>query len=159
MTRDNFEPAVSVGVHDRLDLPRHALNFDITNACLGFVNAMTVASTMIDAGAIDYALIVAGEDPSPWHRTAVRILNNPDSTREDVLAQFATLDVYKRQVKGCLQLIHGGNQRLGHPPPAVLTKIGAGGILQRLAVEESICQVLAHHYSFPGWLPPDARRG
>ena len=58
---------------------------------LGFVNAMTVASTMIDAGAIDYALIVAGEDPSPWHRTAVRILNNPDSTREDVLAQFATL--------------------------------------------------------------------
>ena len=40
------------------------LNFDITNACLGFVNAMTVASTMIDAGAIDYALIVAGEDPS-----------------------------------------------------------------------------------------------
>lgn len=91
VTRDNFEPAVSVGVHDRLDLPRHALNFDITNACLGFVNAMTVASTMIDAGAIDYALIVAGEDPSPWHRTAVRILNNPDSTREDVLAQFATL--------------------------------------------------------------------
>lgn len=42
-------------------MPRHALNFDITNACLGFVNAMTVASTMIDAGAIDYALIVAGE--------------------------------------------------------------------------------------------------
>ena len=80
-----------MGVHDRLELPRHALNFDITNACLGFVNAMTVASTMIDAGAIDYALIVAGEDPSPWHRTAVRILNNPDSTREDVLAQFATL--------------------------------------------------------------------
>ena len=69
------------------------------------------------------------------------------------------LGVVLRLVKGCLQLIHGGNQRLGHPPPAVLTKIGAGGILQRLAVEESICQVLAHHYSFPGWLPPDARRG
>ena len=90
VTRDNFEPAVSGGVHDRLELPRHALNFDITNACLGFVNAMTVASTMIDAGAIDYALVVAGEDP-PRHRTAERILNNPDSTREDVLAQFATL--------------------------------------------------------------------
>lgn len=91
VTRDNFEPAVAVGVHDRLGLPRHALNFDITNACLGFVNAMTVASTMIDAGAIDYALVVAGEDPSPWHATALRQLNRPESTRDDVLAQFATL--------------------------------------------------------------------
>ena len=91
VTRDNFEPAVSVGVHDRLNLPRHALNFDITNACLGFVNAMTVAATMIDSGAIEYALIVAGEDPSPWHRTALRILNQPNTSRDDVLAQFATL--------------------------------------------------------------------
>ena len=90
VTRDNFEPAVSVGVHDRLELPRHALNFDITNACLGFVNAMTVASTMIDAGAIDYALIVAGEDPpvAPYRGAHSE---QPDSTREDVLAQFATL--------------------------------------------------------------------
>ena len=46
VTRDNFEPAVSVGIHDRLNLPRHALNFDITNACLGFVNAMTVVTTL-----------------------------------------------------------------------------------------------------------------
>ncbi|MEU7991762.1 3-oxoacyl-ACP synthase III [Rothia amarae] len=91
VTRDNFEPAVAVGIHDRLDLPRHALEFDITNACLGFVNAMTVASSMIDAGAIDYALIVAGEDPSPWHRTALRILDQPTTTRDEVLAQFATL--------------------------------------------------------------------
>ncbi|WP_237220917.1 3-oxoacyl-ACP synthase III [Rothia nasimurium] len=91
VTRDNFEPAVSVGIHDRLGLPRHALNFDITNACLGFVNGLTVAASMIDAGAIDYALIVDGEDPSPWHATALRMLNKADSTREDVLAQFATL--------------------------------------------------------------------
>ncbi|MDT0188983.1 3-oxoacyl-ACP synthase III [Rothia terrae] len=91
VTRDNLEPAVAVGIHDRLGLPRHALDFDITNACLGFVNAITVASSMIDAGAIKYALIVSGEDPSPWHRTALRILNNPETTRDDVLAQFASL--------------------------------------------------------------------
>lgn len=91
VTRDNFEPAVAVGIHDRLGLPRHTLGFDITNACLGFVNAMTVAASMIDAGSIDYALIVAGEDPSPWHRTALRILDQPTTTRDDVLAQFATL--------------------------------------------------------------------
>ncbi|WP_237224390.1 3-oxoacyl-ACP synthase III [Rothia nasisuis] len=91
VTRNNFEPAVAVGVHDRLGLPHRALNFDITNACLGFVNGITVAASMIDAGAIDYALIVDGEDPSPWHATALRQLNSPDATRDDVLAQFATL--------------------------------------------------------------------
>lgn len=91
VTRDNFEPAVAVGVHHALGLGRHALNFDMTNACLGFVNGITVASSMIDAGAIDYALIVCGEDPSPWHETALRLLKDPESTKEDVIAQFATL--------------------------------------------------------------------
>ncbi len=91
VTRDFLEPAVAVGIHDRLRLPRHTIEFDITNACLGFVNAMTVASSMIDAGNIDYALIVAGEDPTPWHKTALRILDQPGTTRDDVLAQFATL--------------------------------------------------------------------
>ncbi|MFW0154900.1 3-oxoacyl-ACP synthase III [Rothia sp. P6271] len=91
VTRSHFEPAVAVGIHDRLGLPAHTLEFDMTNACLGFVNAMTVAATMIDAHAIDYALVVAGEDPSPWHETALRILDKPETTRDDVLAQFATL--------------------------------------------------------------------
>ncbi|WP_030014507.1 3-oxoacyl-ACP synthase III [Curtobacterium sp. S6] len=91
VTRDNFEPAVAVGIHHEIGLPRHALNFDMTNACLGFVNGLTVASSMIDAGAIDYALIVCGEDPTPWHETALKMLNDPAATRDDVLAQFATL--------------------------------------------------------------------
>ncbi len=48
---------------------------------------MTVASTMIDAGAIDYALIVAGEAlPVAPHRGAHP---EPIPTCEDVLAQFA----------------------------------------------------------------------
>ena len=38
------------------------MNFDLANACLGFVNGMHVAATMIDAGHIDYALVVDGED-------------------------------------------------------------------------------------------------
>lgn len=91
VTRDNFEPAVAVGIHEALGLPRSALNFDMTNACLGFVNGITVASSMIDAGAIDYALIVCGEDPSPWHEVALQMLDSPDSTREQVLTQFATM--------------------------------------------------------------------
>ena len=91
VTRDNYEPAVAVGIHERLGLPSSALNFDMTNACLGFVNALTVASSMIDAGAIEYALVVAGEDPSPWHRAAIERLREDDITREQVVQEFATL--------------------------------------------------------------------
>lgn len=62
----------------------------MTNACLGFVNALTVASSMIDAGAIEYALVVAGEDPSPWHEAAIARLSEDDITREQVVQEPAT---------------------------------------------------------------------
>ena len=44
---------------------RRALGFDLTNACLGFVNGMTLAAQLIDSGQIRYAVIVNGEDPRP----------------------------------------------------------------------------------------------
>lgn len=91
VTRDGYEPAVSVSVHHRLGLPPSALNFDVTNACLGFVNGLTIASSMIDSGAIDYAVVIAGEDPSPWHRETYERLQAPDVTREQVVREFATL--------------------------------------------------------------------
>ncbi|NIH70409.1 3-oxoacyl-[acyl-carrier-protein] synthase III [Auritidibacter ignavus] len=51
--RTHLEPAVSVVVHDKMGLPSSAMNFDITNACLGFVNGMGLAATMIDSGQVD----------------------------------------------------------------------------------------------------------
>lgn len=91
VTRDGYEPALSVSEHARLGLPSSTLNFDITNACLGFVNGLTVASTMIDAGAVDYAVVLAGEDPTPWHREAFERLRRPDVTKAEVIREFATL--------------------------------------------------------------------
>ncbi|KAA9395715.1 3-oxoacyl-ACP synthase III [Kocuria coralli] len=91
VTRDGYEPALSVSEHARLGMPSSTLNFDITNACLGFVNGLTVASTMIDAGAVDYAVVLAGEDPTPWHREAFERLQQPGVTRADVIREFATL--------------------------------------------------------------------
>lgn len=91
VTRDGYEPAVSVAVHHRLGLSPSALNFDVTNACLGFVNALTIASSMIDSGAIEYAVVIAGEDPTPWHRETYERLQGPDVTRDQVVREFATL--------------------------------------------------------------------
>lgn len=91
VSRDHLEPSVAVRVHHELGLPTRCLNFDLTNACLGFVNGMQLAATMIDAGQIDYALIVDGEGSRiPQERTLER-LSGPDATAQDVLDEFATL--------------------------------------------------------------------
>ncbi|MHA7207617.1 3-oxoacyl-ACP synthase III [Arthrobacter sp. B0490] len=91
VTRRNLEPSVAVKIHHSLGLPSSAMNFDLANACLGFVNGMTLAANMIDSGQIKYALIVAGEDAQRTQEATFRRLNREDSTREDFLAEFATL--------------------------------------------------------------------
>jgi 3-oxoacyl-[acyl-carrier-protein] synthase III len=91
VTRRNLEPSVAVKIHHSLGLPSSAMNFDLANACLGFVNGMTLAANMIDSGQIKYALIVAGEDAQRTQEATFRRLNREDSTREDFLSEFATL--------------------------------------------------------------------
>lgn len=91
VTRRNLEPSVAVKIHHSLGLPSSAMNFDLANACLGFVNGMTLAANMIDSGQIKYALIVAGEDAQRTQEATFNRLNRADSTREDFLAEFATL--------------------------------------------------------------------
>ncbi len=59
--RDRLEPSSAVTVHNALDLPSWSLNFDLSNACLGFINALQMAGNMIESGQINYALIVDGE--------------------------------------------------------------------------------------------------
>ncbi|MEL6348632.1 MAG: 3-oxoacyl-ACP synthase III, partial [Myxococcota bacterium] len=59
--KDYLEPSVAALVHGNLSLPSHCLNFDVGNACLGFLSGMVVAANMIELGQIDTALVVAGE--------------------------------------------------------------------------------------------------
>ena len=91
VTRENLEPSVAVSVHHGIGLQPHAMNFDLTNACLGFVNGMTLAATMIDSGQLDYALIVAGEDASRVQESTIERLSRPEITRAEYLNEFASL--------------------------------------------------------------------
>ena len=50
VSRHHLEPSVACAIHHHLDLPTSCTNFDLANACLGFVNAMHLAATAIDAG-------------------------------------------------------------------------------------------------------------
>lgn len=91
VTRTELEPAVSVQIHDAMGLAPSATNFDITNACLGFVNGLDLASTLIDAGQIDYAVVVAGEDAKNVQEATVKNLLSDRTTRDNFMQQFASL--------------------------------------------------------------------
>jgi acyl-CoA:acyl-CoA alkyltransferase len=91
VSRRYLEPSTAVEVHHGLGLPTSCQNFDITNACLGFVNGMELGATMIDAGVVDYVLVVDGEDSRTIHETTLARLSGPDITSGDVMAEFAAL--------------------------------------------------------------------
>jgi 3-oxoacyl-[acyl-carrier-protein] synthase-3 len=91
VSRAHLEPSAACAVHHALGLPSTCLNFDVANACLGFLNGMQLAAMMIDAGRIEYALVVDGEGAREVHENTLDRLSRPDATREDVLTQFATL--------------------------------------------------------------------
>ncbi|MGA8210013.1 MAG: 3-oxoacyl-ACP synthase III [Nocardioidaceae bacterium] len=90
VSRRYLEPATATAVHDGLGLPASCQNFDVTNACLGFVNGMEIAAAMIDAGHVEYALVVDGEDARDVQEATMRRLSEPGTTAKDVMAQFAT---------------------------------------------------------------------
>jgi 3-oxoacyl-[acyl-carrier-protein] synthase-3 len=89
--RDYIEPSVSCLVHGNLKLSRQCLNFDISNACIGFFNAIEVISMMIESGKIKYGLIVNGETSGELLDSTVKRLKDPRSTIEDYRNNFASL--------------------------------------------------------------------
>lgn len=91
VSRSHLEPAVAVRVHDRMGLPSSTINFDVTNACLGFVNGIQLAAAMIDSGQINYAVVVDAEDVRPTQEQTLARLAQEGSTRHDYLDQFASL--------------------------------------------------------------------
>ncbi len=91
VSRAHLEPSTAVSVHHALGLAPHCLNFDVANACLGFVNAMQIAAAMIESAQIDYALIVNGEDARPVQETTIARLSGPGVTSAQVIDEFATL--------------------------------------------------------------------
>lgn len=116
VSKDHLEPSVAVQVHDQIGLPPTCLNFDLSNACLAFINGMQVAGTMIDAGQIDYALIVNSENVRGLQEKSIAHLQRPEATADDVRAQFATLTLgcgATAMVLGRADRAPGGHRLLG----------------------------------------------
>jgi 3-oxoacyl-[acyl-carrier-protein] synthase-3 len=113
--RERLEPSASVDIHQQLGLSSSCLNFDLSNACLGFINGMQVAAMMIDSGQIEYALVVDGEGSRRTQEATIARLSRNDSTKQDVLDQFATMTLGSggaAMVLGKASL-HGGHRFRG----------------------------------------------
>lgn len=91
--RNQLEPSTAAYVHRALNLPSNTQIFDLSNACLGFLNAMVVAASMIECGQIKTALIVSGENGKPLLDWTFRELLNPQRTRQDIKPYFANLTI------------------------------------------------------------------
>jgi acyl-CoA:acyl-CoA alkyltransferase len=91
VSKDYIEPSVASLVHGNLGLADDCINYDIGNACLGFVNAIASLGMMIDAGHVDYGLIVDGENSREVVEATLHRLQQPDTRPESFRDQFATL--------------------------------------------------------------------
>jgi 3-oxoacyl-[acyl-carrier-protein] synthase-3 len=92
--RDHLEPATACGVHRRLGLPRQCLVYDVSNACLGILNAMLQVANLIELGQIRAGLVVGTEGSRQLVETTIRHLNETTSlTRADVKLAVASLTI------------------------------------------------------------------
>ncbi len=92
--RDFMEPATASVVHAELGLAPHCQAFDLSNACLGFSNALVIAAGMIESGQIEAALIVAGEDGRPLVEETLAALNSrAETTRDEIKRAYASLTI------------------------------------------------------------------
>jgi acyl-CoA:acyl-CoA alkyltransferase len=102
--KDYIEPSVASLVHHKLKLRAECLNFDLGNACLAFLDAMTVAGNMIERGQVDYALIVDGEGSRYINEVTIERLNREETTPQQFRDNFATLTL--------------GSGAVASPPPS-----------------------------------------
>jgi len=94
VSRDMMEPATASFVHNNLGLSSSCLVFDISNACLGFLDGMIVLANMIELGQVRNGLIVSGETAEELlESTLLALLEDETLTRKSIKPAFASLTI------------------------------------------------------------------
>jgi 3-oxoacyl-[acyl-carrier-protein] synthase III len=116
VSRDYLEPSTASIVHGNLGLSDTCQNFDVGNACLGFLNGMDIAARMIEHGDIEYALIVNGEASNLIAQSTMDRLLQSETTAEEFRNEFASLTLGSgaaAMVMGRSELLPDGHRFLG----------------------------------------------
>jgi 3-oxoacyl-[acyl-carrier-protein] synthase-3 len=131
VSRDMMEPATATFVHRQLGLKPECLVFDLSNACLGFLNGMQILANMIQLGQIRYGLVVSGETAENLVDTTIQqLLNDRGLTRKSIKSSFASLTIGS----GAVALVMGdrGKKDTGH--------LFEGGVYRANTSHNDLCQ-------------------
>ncbi|WP_456387273.1 3-oxoacyl-ACP synthase III [Desulfolithobacter sp.] len=94
VSRDMMEPATASFVHRSLALPSSCQLFDLSNACLGFLNGMVMVANMIELGQIRAGLVVASETAEDLVESTIKqLLGDQSLTRRSIKPAFASLTI------------------------------------------------------------------
>ncbi len=135
VSRDMLEPATASFAHRKIGLPATAQIFDVSNACLGFLNSLTVAAAMIESGQIRCALVASGENGRPLVEQTLRTLNERPLTRNEIKPFFANLTIGSGAVAAVVchaSLAQGRGHRL------------LGGVARAATQHSDLCQGDTH---------------
>jgi len=135
VSRDMLEPATASFAHRKIGLPASTQIFDVSNACLGFLNSLTIAAGMIESGQIRSALIVAGENGRPLVDQTMRTLLEQPLDRNGIKPYFANLTIGSGAVGAVVchrDLVKGPAHRL------------LGGVARSATGHSELCQGDTH---------------
>ncbi len=131
VSRDMLEPATASFAHRKIGLPGTAQILDVSNACLGFLNALTLAASQIEAGHIRCALIVSGENGRPLVEQTLRTLVERPLTRNEIKPFFANLTIGS----GAVAAVVCHRSLAGARPHRLL-----GGVARAATQHSELCQ-------------------
>lgn len=132
VSRDFLEPATATVVHDSLGLPPTAMIFDISNACLGFVNGMITLANMVELGQVKAGIVVGAESSAPLiDATVNELLSDEDISRTKLNLGLASLTMGSGAASAVL--CHSSISKAGH-------KL-VGGVVRTASQHNGLCRV------------------
>lgn len=135
VSRDMLEPATASFAHRKIGLPATAQIFDVSNACLGLLNSLTIAAGLIESGQIRCALVVAGENSRPLVEQTLQTLLERPLDRNGIKPYFANLTIGSGAVGAVIchrDLVTGKPHRL------------IGGVARAATAHSELCQGDTH---------------
>jgi 3-oxoacyl-[acyl-carrier-protein] synthase-3 len=89
--KSRLEPSIACEIQGELGIGSHCSNFDVGNACLGFLTGLLQVANMIELGQIDVGLVVAAEDARPVLEATIDRLRAPHADIHTFKDNLATL--------------------------------------------------------------------
>ncbi|NOY27521.1 MAG: 3-oxoacyl-ACP synthase III [Oligoflexia bacterium] len=137
--KDFLEPSVASLVHGNLGLCEDAWNFDVGNACLGFVSGLAMVANMIELGQVEAGLVVAGEGSREVTRATVQALMKPGIDFGRLKDNLATLTLGSGAA--AMLLVRAERTQPGATAPHRLR----GGIIKAATEWNRLCVGTATH--------------